>query len=165
MVVVYLLFDVSGEKKVIEDIKQLKNSNMVLERANQDLRSRIDDYYIKQIDQGIHLHELQERALIFKNKIDNLESQKELGEEISKLQEHNALIRKDLMELHEKISNKRPLIKMQGPLQVELFTPTKNLGGAGKKSVARGSSQKSQPPPFTEPSVKRKKSPPLFKNM
>lgn len=62
------------------------------------------------------------------------ETAKQACEGNTELQEHCAKLRQSQMELQDKLSKKRPLLKVPSPIQIEIYTPTKNLGKkAGKK--------------------------------
>lgn len=58
----------------------------------------------------------------------------ELSVEVESLQTHCAKLRKSQLSLQEKVSTKRPLIKLPtGAIQVEIFTPSRGLGKKPKQ--------------------------------
>jgi hypothetical protein len=60
--------------------------------------------------------------------VTSAETAKQACEETSRLQEHCAKLRASQINLQDKLSRKRPLLGVSGPIQVEIYTPTKNLG-------------------------------------
>lgn len=49
-------------------------------------------------------------------------------DEINALQEHCAGLRSELLTLRNEVASKRPLLDVQGPIPIEIYTPPKNLG-------------------------------------
>ncbi len=59
----------------------------------------------------------------------------EAKQEVNKLQEHCARLRQGQINLQDKVSKRRPVLKMEGPIQVEIYSPKKNLGAKKSKPL------------------------------
>ncbi len=73
---------------------------------------------------------------------------KDTKKEIEAVQDHCAKLREGQFDLQNQVSKKRPLIKLPtGPIQVEIYTPSKNMGG--KKQPKKGGREVSMYAVFT----------------
>lgn len=80
----------------------------------------------------------------------------ETSKECDATQDHCAKLREGQIELRDMISKRRPVTKIQGPIQIEILTPTKRYPGVAKPK------QQTTPPP---PPSKRGTNKPLGKGV
>lgn len=70
---------------------------------------------------------------------DRAQTYKLLKKDIADVQDHCARLREGQFELQNQVSKKRPLIRIpKGPIQLEIYTPSKNLGSKKPKKAAGG---------------------------
>lgn len=105
-------------------------------------KSETNDYAAvlqKQVDQQQQINELKtklakvdefEKAIAdFTHKIEGL------GNEVSNYQEYNATLRESVIELRDKLSRKVPVIRLQGPIPVEIASKPAQYPAPKKKTA------------------------------